>query len=290
MKNQSNFGSVFLVLLACFLTLGIQSTYAQDAKNKVRINAQYMKIMDGDSYFEIKATSRINKKNVAVSGIDILVYNELEDDNIEIGKTTTNHMGKAKFVLESLSSIQADSANTYNIGFKFKGNEQFKKASKGISFKDVNIIAKIILEDSINYMKARLVEPSKDSAIADIPLRIQVQRLFRPLIIGEEFNSTDVDGTIFVPIEEEISGVDGKLIFEVVLDESDDYGTVTALVHSAIGTPIVDESTFDKRTMWSPRNKTPLFLLIFPNILIFGTWGLILYLIINLFKISKAKS
>jgi hypothetical protein len=78
-------------------------------------------------------------------------------------------------------------------------------------------------------------------------------------------------------------------MIEVVLNESDTYGTVKALVNAPVGTPIVDESTFDERKMWSPRSKTPIFLLIFPNLLIFGIWGLIIYLFVNLIKISKAK-
>ena len=108
--------------------------------------------------------------------------------------------------------------------------------------------------------------------------------------IGEDFYSTDENGTIIVPIEEGMPGVDGILTFEVVLNDSDDYGTVKALVKAPIGIPIVDESTFDDREMWSPRNKTPLFLLILPNILTFGMWIIIIYLIINLFRIFKTKT
>ncbi|VAW18293.1 hypothetical protein MNBD_BACTEROID04-89, partial [hydrothermal vent metagenome] len=95
-------------------------------------------------------------------------------------------------------------------------------------------------------------------------------------------------GAILVPVEEGIPGIDGNLTFEVVLNDSDDFGTVKAIVEAPIGVPIVDESTFDQRTMWSPRNKTPLFLLILPNLLIFSIWGLIIYLITNLFKITKS--
>ena len=119
---------------------------------------------------------------------------------------------------------------------------------------------------------------------------MQIQRLFRSLPIGEEYNYTDENGTILVPIEKGIPGVDGILTLEVVLKDSDDYGTVKAMVKAPVGVPIVEESTFDQRTMWSPRNKTPLFLLIFPNLLIFGIWGIIIYLIINLFKITKLKN
>lgn len=112
--------------------------------------------------------------------------------------------------------------------------------------------------------------------------------MFKPLRIGEEFNSTDDEGSILVPIDDGIPGVDGNLGIEVVLNERDDYGTVKAVVFAPIGVSIVDESTFNQRTMWSPRTKTPIFLLIFPNLLIFGIWGFIIYLIFNLFKLSKS--
>ena len=84
--------------------------------------------------------------------------------------------------------------------------------------------------------------------------------------------------------------MNGIIDLEIVLYESDNFGTVKEIVSAPIGIPIVDESTFDQRTMWSPRNKTPLFLLIVPNILTFCMWGFILYFIINLFKIKNSST
>jgi len=292
MKNQLNFRIIFLALISVFVfTTSFYEVQAQNAKkNKVRLKAQYIKIMDGESYLDIKATSKINKQNVQVSGIDIVVYNELEESQIKLGAITTNMKGEGKFVFKNLNSIQTDSSYIYNILLKFKGNESFKKAKKGISFKNADITAKMVLKDSINYIKAKLSDPLTNNPIIEQDLTIQVQRLFGPLILGEEFNTTDDDGAIFVAIEEGIPGVDGILTFEIVLNDSDDYGTIKALVTAPIGTTIVDESTFDDRTMWSPRNKTPIFMLIFPNLLIVGIWGLIVYLIINLLRISKSKT
>ena len=291
MKNQINTRFIFLAILSVFVfASSFQTLNAQSAKkNKVRLKAQYIKIVGGESFIDIIATSKINKQNVKVSGIDLFVFNELEDENVELGKVTTNMKGENRFVIKNINSIQSDSSKVYNLLISFKGNDSFKKAKKRISFKDADIIAKMVVKDSVNYISATLIDPNTNSPIIEQDLTIQVQRLFGPLILGEEFNTTDDDGAIFVPIEEGIPGVDGNLILEVVLNDSDDYGTVKALVNAPIGTLIVDESTFDDRTMWSPRNKTPIFLLIFPNLLIIGIWGLIVYLIINLFKISKSK-
>ena len=289
MSHLNKIRNVFsAIVYLIFLISGFQNLYAQDAeKNKVRLKADYVKIMDGEVYFNLGATSRINKENVDVANIELTISNEFDDDEIELGKVITDMEGRAKFVLKNLAAIQPDSTHTYNIVISFKGNDAFTRASKSISFKDAIIKANIITKDSINYISASLLDAQKDSLLSDRLLNVQVQRLFRPLPIGKEFNSTDENGTILVPIEEGIPGVDGKLTFEVVLKESDDYGTVKALVNAPVGVPIVEESTFDKRTMWSPRNKTPLFLLIVPNLLIIGMWGIIVYLIVNLFKISK---
>ncbi|MDD3723794.1 MAG: hypothetical protein PHW92_15170 [Lutibacter sp.] len=242
--------------------------------------------MNTEVYFDIKATAKVNDENIDVSGIELIIYNLVDDEQVEIGKTITDMHGKSRFTLKDLKLINPDSTNTYNVEISFDGNDNFSGASKSTSFKNADINAKLVTIDSINYVTATLIDKSTDSIIIGQLMRVQVQRLFKPLLI-EEFNETDESGTILVPIPQGIPGVDGNIAIEVVLSESDEFGTVKAIVNAPIGKPIVDESTFDERTMWSPRSKTPLFLLIFPNILTFAMWGIIIYLIINLFKISK---
>ncbi len=289
-KNILNFRyTILLVLGVLIFNSASNSLYAQKTKkDRIRLNIQYVKIMDGEIYFDIKASARIKKKTVKISNINLILYNELEEEKIKLGETTTNTDGESRFFLKNINEIRSDSSNTYNILVSFKGNDLYKKAKKSIQFKNANIKAKIITKDSVNYISATLSDASSKEPVADESLTVYIQRLFKPLRIGEEFNSTGDEGSILVPIDEGIPGVDGNLGIEVVLNESDDYGTVKAVVYAPIGVPIVDESTFDQRTMWSPRNKTPIFLLIFPNLLIFGIWGFILYLIFNLFKLSKS--
>jgi hypothetical protein len=291
MKTLLNYHFIFLAFLYTFLfNVEVQPLHAQEAKKStVRIKADYIKIMDGEIYFDITATARVDGENINVPHLDLILTNEFNDEEIELGTTKTNMDGKSKFVLKSINELKPDSSNIYNVTISFKGNESFKRASRTVSFKDVSITASIITKDSINYVSATLKETSTDSLLSDQYLNVQVQRLFRPLRIGEEFNSTDENGTIIVPVEEGIPGIDGNLTLEVVLKDSDDYGTVKAVINAPLGKPIVQDTNFDKRTMWASRDKTPLFLLIFPNLIIFGMWGIIVYLIFNLFKIHKSK-
>jgi len=289
MKNRLKYCFLFIVFLSLSIgSAAFQNIYSQNNnKHKVRLQAYYFKIMDSASFFNIKATSKINKKNTRVSNIEISVYNSLENEQIKLGNTITNHQGETRFLIKDLNSLKPDSTGNYKILISFKGDSLYKKASKKVRFKDAVINAKLVTKDSINYINATLFDKNNKIPIIDEPLILRVQRLFRPLTLGNEFSITDETGSILTPIENGIPGVDGNLILEIVLDDNDDYGTVIDLVKAPIGVPIVDESTFDQRTMWSPRSKTPLFLLIIPNVLTLGMWTIIILLIVNLFKIYK---
>lgn len=285
MRNQLITHYFFLVVLSLFLCT---SSFAQNTKkNKVRLKANYVKVMNSEVYFDLQANAKVEGENVNVPDVELVIFNVVDDEQIEVGKATTNMGGKSRFTLKDLKSIKPDSTNTYNIEISFKGNENFSKSSKSLSFKNANIEAKIVTIDSINYISATLINKLTDSVVIGQSLTVQVQRLFKPLLL-EEFNETDENGTILVPIPAGIPGVDGNITIEVVLNDSNEFGTVKAIVNAPIGIQIVDESTFDERTMWSPRNKTPFFLLILPNLLTLGIWGFIIYLISNLFKINKS--
>lgn len=275
------------VLIIAFLVmvLGLQKASAQD-KHRVRVKADYIKIMDGRSLLEIKTTARINKQNVDLPGLELTVVNEIEGEEIVLGNLVTDHKGEGQFSMD-LGTLKADSLLSYTLGVNFKGTDTLRRASRSVQFKDADLIARLIVVDSVHHISAELKEAVTDSLLSEQNITVQVERLFAPLVLSEEINLTDESGTVLVPIPEGIPGVDGKLTLETVLKDSDDYGTVKAILDAPIGVPIVDESDFDERTLWSPRNKTPLFILLFTGILILGTWGTILYLVRILYKIAK---
>ncbi len=263
--------------------------WAQDSeKTAVRLKFGYTKVMDGQSYLDIKAIARIDGQMTDVTDITLEVYYEFEEEEFALGTTRTNMNGKSRFMLPPLNKIKADSTNTYTLGIGFGGNDTFKRASKTVIFKDARIATKLITKDSTNYIQATLTDVYTQEPIVDQSLRVQVKRLINPLRIGEEFNYTDEDGTIIVPVENGIPGIDGQLILEVVYPDSDDYGTVKAAVEAPYGVPVVKDTSLDDRTLWGPRSKTPYFILFFTIFLIVVTWGPIVYLVRNLYKISKS--
>jgi hypothetical protein len=291
MKNKFS-----IRLIAKFLTLLFVLTIsdmglAQAKKEKLRLSVKYFKTSDQDAYLNILARFKGENGFENVSNIPVEIFQVIEDDSlVSLGTDETDGNGVSKFVIKNYRQHISDTTATLSYLVTFEGNDAYKSAEQDVSVEDVSLKVEVQKIDSLYYVVARLSNPLDGTALAEEPLRVRLHRLFRPLTIGEDTNFTDEDGAISVEIPNNLPGIDGKLTFEVVLDDSDTYGTVIASVESAIGVPIVDQSTFDERTLWSSRNKTPLFLWIFPNLIIFGIWTVIILSILNLFKIYKSKS
>lgn len=286
-KVNQNFSVLLLLTVALFFSMFSNELHGQTKKNRARINADFVNILDGDKYLTIKASARVDKKTVEVSHIELNIVQDLNGEEIELGKTKTNAAGLSKFKIDNFNDLTPDSTGIYNLIVNFSGNDHFNKASRSLSFKKATINAKMIVKDSVNHIQAQLIDVFKDSSISETALDVRVDRLFRPLRIGESSFETDENGEIVVAVEDGIPGVNGNLKLEVVLYENDDYGTVIASVVAPIGSVIIDESTFDQRTMWSPRGKTPIFLLSITYGFILVVWGLFIYLFINLVRIFK---
>jgi len=290
MKSSTIVRPAWIIYLGLFmLPILFGKLSAQEVeKTAVRLKLDYTKVINGQSYLDIKAIARIDGQMTNVTDISLEVYYEFEEEEFPLGTTKTDMDGKSRYLLPPLKEIKADSSNTYTLGIGFNGNDLFKRASKTVAFKDANIATTLFTKDSINYIQATLTDVVLDEPIVDQSLRVQVKRLINPLRIGKEFNYTDEDGTIIVPVEYGIPGIDGLLTLEVVYPDSDDYGTVKAVVEAPYGVPVIKDTSLNERTLWGPRGKTPYFIIIFTIFLIIATWGPILYLIRNLYKISKS--
>ncbi|MBT8258946.1 MAG: hypothetical protein KJO49_10775 [Bacteroidia bacterium] len=285
MMNNKNLYKI-IALLLIFQT-GI--SWAQDEeKIRPRIKADYFKVMDEGSYLELSTSARIERKNREVPHLELEVFQVIDDDDNSLGKVTTSAEGKARFQLGNIIKYSPDSSSFYNFLVRFKGNDKFKRASREVSVMDAIISAKHVVIDSIDHIEGTIKDVAKDSLIEDVALEVGVRRLFKPLKMGEEFNMTDLNGTVVVPIEKGIPGIDGNLFIEVAVVDHDDYGNVMQTIEAPIGVPIVKDASYDERSLWGPRNRTPIFILVFTYGLILGILGIVVYLINNLIKIRNS--
>jgi hypothetical protein len=281
MSNRRN--KLLFIICLTLIALSTTAINAQSKKQKARVSVQFNKI-DDLKFLKITAKFKEGKKYKPAAELDFKIYSEFENDSlVYLGDLVLNNKGSGEFDLsKAFESIQ----DQYTFKLVHKESANFKKVSKRKTIKLANLSAKLKFEDEKPIIIAQLIDID-NTPIESAGLKVNLQRLFAPLTVGEEVYFTDENGMINVPIIERMPGVYGKLNYEVILEDSDDYGTIKSIVPSDIGEPIKDLSTFDQRTMWSPPSKTPKFLLIVPNLIIVGVWTYLFILVFNLFRISK---
>jgi len=294
--------SVLLIFMGVLAFFG-NKAYSQEDKTSARLTLEHVKVMNEKSSLHIKAIFKgeegyepsenlnftiykINEREVDSSGTS----EEISEEDFEavseekIGEVKTNHLGKASFIIPSQ---YVTPLSTYSI--RIENSDIYEDNEEDVTVMDAILEASVEEIDSVYQIKVRFVSVDNEP-LAEQTLKVGLKRLFGSISIGEDDSyETDEDGAILVPIQDGLTGMDGKLTFQVTLKENDDYGTIIAYVNSDIGVPVEEESTFNERTMWSPPTKTPLYLLFTANIILIGIWGVLVLLIINLFKIYKSK-
>ncbi len=271
-----------------FVILATSAT-SQD-KIKARVSASYVKVMNQETFISLSAKYKSEGRFEPATNLSFGIYHKSSEDFLYfLGNIRTNTSGAAKFILDKKQDSNTPKDNGLSFVIKIENDPKFQDAETEINISEANISASLKAVDSVNQISATLSDAS-GKPLKGQSLKVQLQRMYAPLQVGTSGYETDENGSITVPIVDHMPGIGGNLTYEVVLEESDQYGTVKSIVPTNIGVPVKDQSSFDKRTMWSPPSKTPYYLLIVPNILILGAWTFILILIINLFRISKTKT
>ena len=271
-----------LILSLCVFAFGTQ---IQAQKNKARLSVDYVNNVGVEKYLDINSKFKGDDGYEPATNLHVNIYAQITEDSLAIrGEATTNEEGNAKFLLTG-NLASADSIVQHIFVVKIEDDANFKDAKKAVKFYDSSIKAEIV-DDSVAFVSAVFTDGLGDP-IKKKKLDVQVKRLFAPLAVGDSPYKTNRKGNIMVSMADSLPGVDGILTIEVIHD-SKKYGTVKYIFEAPIGKLVVDESTFDQRTMWSPPGKTPWVLIIFPGLLILGVWSVIVLLISNLIKIYKS--
>lgn len=270
--------------MACLLVI-VPKVQAED-QYKARLSIDYYSITNDHNYLLINVKYKGDDGYAPATDLKLNVYRQLDNDSLLYkGETITNEDGNAEFEVTIEDQLK-DSLFKFEYVVTIENSDKFQDADKSVKFMLSSIMAEAMVIDSIQYISATLTN-AKGDPIEGEDLSLKLKRLFAPLTIGESSYETDDDGNVMIEITDSMPGINGVLNFEVVMD-SRKYGIVKNIFEAPIGKVIVDQSTFDERTMWSPPNKTPIFLLIFPNLLILGIWFVIGLLAFNLIKIYKS--
>ena len=146
-------------------------------------------------------------------------------------------------------------------------------------------------EKGNKYIIAKASDFDHDSIgapIEEIELYVYVERTFSLLPIGDRFNETDENGELKIEFPTDLPGDTSGLVNVIVkIEDADEYADTIFSKTINWGIPLVIDKNENKRALWAASASAPIYLLILTNSLILIVWGIIFYISVKIYHISK---
>jgi hypothetical protein len=284
MKNK------ITILLSSILLMGFAfQASAQESKVDPRIDLTYYQVDNELPYVKVLVRKRVERRFYPLINIPLDIYFNDEDDESKMGSIVTNAKGEGKVTLPEALREAWNALSEFEVLAVLASSDTINEATESIFIKRARL--QLETEDVKGRVITAKVEEKTDDEwlpVADAEVKVFVYRHFGKLPVGDDFYTSDEEGLIEAGFAEELPGdKDGMILLGGMLEEHEEFGTIVTHIPVKWGVPLKDAETFNKRTLWSTRDKTPWWLLIFPNLIIAGIWGVIVYLVWSIIKIKK---
>lgn len=283
---RSSFYRTLFLLLSGALIVPI-SGKGQD-KISPRLDVAYYQLDSAVRYLSVKVRHRIGKRFEPIQGAVIHVFMELPDGTEKIGDVVSNVKGEGKILLGPEAGATMHRLNEYSFYAEISETDSLEEVTEHLVIKPSRMTLRTNDSDKSISVTLEVKTDGNWEPVEGAEVAVFIQRRFGKISVGGEPGLTDENGEVKMTFDTEIPGDEnGLLTLESAVEDNDDIGNVYATIRTSWGLPRVAADPFIKRTLWGTRDKTPLWLLIFPNAMIAGVWGVIVYLIVLVFRIKR---
>lgn len=291
--KTTNHHKLFIITLFLFGT-AISNINAQDSVASIPIlSVRYFLPENKIPYVEVSTKKKSGKKFKPIKGIPVNVYFNEAAENSLLGKVTTGINGEGRVALPASFKATWDSLTEFKFVAVSDSSGGVESLSGDVTIKKAILVIDTTTSDGIRTVTAQLKEKKGNEwvPVKDIEMKVGVNRMGGILSAGdEEAYTSDSTGTATVEFKKDSLPGDqqGNIVLVAKVEDNDAYGNLLVEKTVPWGIAFTPESNFfDQRTLWSTRSRTPYWLLFMAYSIVIGVWGVILYLILQISKISK---
>ena len=278
-------------IVVAFLSASIHlSAQGEKEKGTIKIGLSYIKVNDQAPVLKASAKIKNGKKFEPLVGVEINLSFMEETPGGFLGRVKTNQHGIASMTLPAEINTRLDSLSPFKFIASVRSTDRFDEQTAEIEITRARIELSLPEADSAKKIEAKVLElkDGKWIAVPQTEVKLFVKRLFADFSIGENAYTTNEAGEVSAEFKMSIPGdASGNIIIGSKIDESDVYGTISTTKAMKWGVPQTEDNSFYERSLWAARDKTPWWLLIFPNVIIAAVWGFIFYIVYLLRRIRK---
>ncbi|GHN00536.1 hypothetical protein WSM22_20250 [Cytophagales bacterium WSM2-2] len=265
---------------------------AQDEKKSIKLDLSYSQINDQPPELRATAKSKNGKKFEPVEGLEVNFFLTEQAQGNLLGKARTNRKGIASLEIPASISSKLDSMSPFKLVASVVESKTFNEKTAEIEITKARINLSLTEADSVRKLEAKLLalKEGKWVEVPETEVKLFVRRMLSDLPIGDHELTTNETGDVSsdfifktaVPGDEK-----GNIIIGAKVEDNETYGTVMAMKFANWGVPQKADRSFYERSLWASRDKTPVWLLVVPNLIIVTVWAIIFYLIYFIFRIRK---
>jgi hypothetical protein len=288
-KNKSG------VILMTLLLTGI-ICFAQDSANiekkELQLNVAYYQPHNNIPYLLVTTKTKIERKFIGVKDLKVDVYlNQVSDSNL-IQSFQSNPIGEEKIYIPASFKGVWDASPCFTFIAIAGANKEFDETRGEVQITKAKIEIDTSRTDEIKNVTVNVKELQNGDWVPakDVELKIAVKRSLGILPIGdEETYTTDSTGSVTGEFKRDSLFGDnkGNLILMVRTEDNENFGNLFAEKNVNWGVAPIKDDSFNHRSLWATRSKTPLWLLAMACSIVIGVWGTIIYLVFQLLKIRK---
>lgn len=270
--------------------LFIASNANSQVKGPVRIYLEHFKSAE-KRQLSVRVLAKMDKRYRPAGGVSIELFWLEIDASKKLASIITADNGTAEYIFSQQQNEFANSFETNKFLAIIYENDSLQGKQVDITIRDVDVEVQFEVKDSVNLVQISVSE--KDSVGISIPqedveISLLVERPLSALPVGEDFNTTDEDGKITLEFPSDLPGdIKGDVTVLVRIVENENYGTVELSQVKTWGIPTFYNDLTTKRSLWASSANAPIPLIIFISSLIIAVWGMIFYMMYQIYQIKK---
>jgi hypothetical protein len=269
------------------------SAPVQEEKPELMVNVHYYSVNNSYQYVKTDVKLKADNKLQPVKDVVLQVYLDSATAENLAGKTRTDAKGEAKVSIPYSLKDKWMAADKHKFIVITEATQKSDETTTELEIAKARITIDTLNEEGLRNVQAKVeyLENGEWIVAKDVEVKMGTKRLGGVLKINEEESFT-TDSTGFVTGEFKLADLpadDAKKNITLVAKTEDNelYGNLSIEKTVPWGTVFTHTSNFDKRSLWATRFKTPIWLLAMAYSIIATVWGVIIYLVFQIVKISR---
>jgi hypothetical protein len=258
----------------------------------LQLNVNYYQPQNNIPYVLVTTKTKVERKFIGVKDLKVNVYlNEVSDSSL-LQSFQSNITGEERIYIPPSFKGIWDATSSLTFIAVAAANKEFDetKSEAAITKAKIEIDTSRTDEAKNITVSVKELQNGKWVPANGVELKIAVKRSIGNLPIGdEESYTTDSTGSVTAEFKRDslLGNNKGNFILVARTEDNEKFGNLFAEKNVNWGVAPIFDNSFNQRSLWATRSKTPIWLLGLAGSIIAGVWGTIIYLILQMIKIRK---